>query len=177
MFGRRALAMWVVLLASGCGDAPDRSEQGSSAEPPRATAPEGLRLPSGFRTVAFSDCCIVPVPKDASATLPGNLIDNEIMIIERDGLRVKLEYWRQGQPALSAAEPAASVIRVDGSEAVLLDTASGKEGERRVRFSASVPRAASVGTMGSALDAEAVCTGVDNCTVVRALFGAIRWQR
>jgi hypothetical protein len=169
--------MLVALLASGCGDAPDGSERRSPAEPPRATAAEGPPLSSGFRTVAFSDCCIVPVPKDASATLPGNLIDNEIMIIERDGLRVKLEYWRQGEPALSAAEPGASVVGVDGAEAVLLDTASGKEGERRVRLSASVPRAASAGTMGSALDAEAVCTGVDNCTVVRALFGAIRWQR
>ncbi|HZG09553.1 MAG TPA: hypothetical protein VEZ70_11300 [Allosphingosinicella sp.] len=152
----------IALLAAlaGCGDG-------------RGGAQGSEDMPALHRVVAFANCCRVPVPFDASATLPGNLIDSEVLVIERPGLRVKLDYFRQSGGSAPPAR-AEGAVRIDGVRAVLRDVA-GPEGARVLQLDAVLPKSGSPPAAGW-LDARAECASEANCAAARTILMGLRWM-
>jgi hypothetical protein len=130
-------------------------------------------MPAQHRAIAFSTCCRVPVPLDATATLPGNLIDTEIMAIERPGLRIKLEYARFGDPGSAASAAMKSKVRIDGVPAVIRSGPAVGTG-RVLLLTATLP-AATERPAGGELTARAECATAAECDAARRILLGLRW--
>jgi len=157
---------WLLALAavSACGAPPSKTGEADGDAP----------MPSGHRAVAFSTCCRVPVPFDATAALPGNLVDSEIMQIERPGLAMKFEYVRAGEPERPLVEGSRSDVTIDGVPAVLR-LLPPKGPQRILHLSLALPAEGSVQPMGRALTVRAQCTSDADCAAAKQIIEGLRW--
>lgn len=100
----RYLTLMAALALQGCSGQP----RGSS---------DRTREPlAGYRYIGWSDCCRVPSPFDASVTIPGNVIDTEVMEISSPTGSVRLELVGEGQERSAPPFAETKRIKANGQE-------------------------------------------------------------